>query len=96
MGAHGCRSALVTGAGGGIGRACAEQLVRDGCLQLLITDINATTIEETAASIGKINPQATVIREIGDLREEDTVQRLVTVAAERFGRLDYALNVAGA
>lgn len=86
----------MTGAGGGVGRACAEQLAQDGCLQLVITDIDSKTLEETAALVTKINPRAKVVPEIGDLREEAFVHRLIKVAVENFGRLDYALNVAGA
>jgi 3-oxoacyl-[acyl-carrier protein] reductase len=44
------RSALVTGAGGGIGRAVALRLAREGAA-VLATDIEADAAEETAALI---------------------------------------------
>lgn len=85
----------MTGAGGGIGRACVEQLVRDGCTRLLITDIRKETLDETAAIVKRINPSVDLIIEIADVAHDGTAERLVKTATERYGRLDYGLNVAG-
>ncbi|EXJ71822.1 uncharacterized protein A1O5_05632 [Cladophialophora psammophila CBS 110553] len=88
-------SALVTGAGGGIGRACVEQLLRDGCERLVISDIHKDSLQETARLAKKINPEAEVVVEAGDIGLEQTAQSLVDIAVKNFGRLDYGLNVAG-
>jgi NAD(P)-dependent dehydrogenase (short-subunit alcohol dehydrogenase family) len=85
----------VTGAGGGIGRACVEQLVRDGCIHLLITDLVEETLLETSQKAKSINPEAEVIAEVADITKEASVKRLFKLAIDKFGRVDYALNVAG-
>jgi NAD(P)-dependent dehydrogenase (short-subunit alcohol dehydrogenase family) len=51
------RKALVTGAGSGIGRACAEALAREGVV-VLATDIDATAASETMSSIQAAGGQA--------------------------------------
>jgi NAD(P)-dependent dehydrogenase (short-subunit alcohol dehydrogenase family) len=89
------RSALVTGASGGIGRACAVLLARAG-YDLLLTgrsqeklDAARAAIESEAASIGRIEVSAC------DLTADDVPRRLVEAAVDRFGRLDALVHVAG-
>jgi NAD(P)-dependent dehydrogenase (short-subunit alcohol dehydrogenase family) len=36
-----------------------------------------------------------VVAEVADIAEDGTAERLVALAVEKFGRVDYALNVAG-
>lgn len=86
----------MTGAGGGIGQACVEQLLRDGCERLVISDIHEDSLQETARLAKKINWEAEVVVEVGDLGLEQTAQSLVDITVKHFGRLDYGLNVAGA
>ncbi len=45
------RSALVTGAASGIGRACAERLSRTGAV-VTVLDLNGDAAREVAADIG--------------------------------------------
>lgn len=87
--------AFVTGAGGGIGRACVGQLVRDGCKRLVITDIKDDNLATTVQTAKEIDPEVSIVAESGDISDEGTVNRLVNLAASRFGRLDYAINSAG-
>ncbi len=87
--------AFVTGAGGGIGRACVEQLVRDGCKRFVITDLRHDTLATTVQTAKKIDPEVSIIAESGDISNEETVNHLVNLAASKFGRLDYAINSAG-
>ncbi|KEF56728.1 uncharacterized protein A1O9_06918 [Exophiala aquamarina CBS 119918] len=87
--------AFVTGAGSGIGQACTLELVRAGVTGLLITDINEKSLAQTVRLSKAINENLPILAEVADITLDDTATRLVSQAAEKFGRLDYALNVAG-
>lgn len=79
---------LVTGAGGGIGRAVASRLAAEG-YRLALADLNAAALEETRALIPEAFTWA------GDLTREESVRELFALLLERFGRLDAAVNAAG-
>jgi NAD(P)-dependent dehydrogenase (short-subunit alcohol dehydrogenase family) len=55
------RIALITGAAQGIGRATAVALARRGML-VVLADVNAAGVEETAALIGRAEPPAPAYR----------------------------------
>ncbi|GAA1872018.1 glucose 1-dehydrogenase [Pseudonocardia ailaonensis] len=80
--------AVITGAGGGMGRACAEVCVREGA-KVVVADITGDE-KETAAGLG-----ASAVPFHCDVRSEDDVAAMIQTAVDRFGRLDALLNVAG-
>jgi NAD(P)-dependent dehydrogenase (short-subunit alcohol dehydrogenase family) len=80
------KSAIVTGAGRGLGKACAEFFAREGA-NVLAVDISGAE-EDTAAEIDKVVPFH------ADLSHDDEVQAMVDTAIETFGRVDALLNVA--
>lgn len=84
--------ALVTGAGGGIGRATSLVFARSGA-SVLVSDVNDDGGEETVALIAAAGGRAAYRR--CDVSDGDQVKALVATAVERFGRLDYAFNNAG-
>ena len=59
MGDHSLKDkvVLITGAGGGIGRATAEKLGRDGA-RLMVSDIDADAAEATAEAIRRAGGEA--------------------------------------
>lgn len=81
--------AVVTGAGGGMGRAIAAKLVQDG-LTVIGLDISGDTLAETAALIGEGFEQVTV-----DLTDDSAVQGAFEKIAETHGGLDALVNNAG-
>lgn len=83
------RSALVTGAARGIGRAIAERLVRDGW-QVILADIDGPACEHAAAALG---PTARAI--MLDVRDEAGVREVIRQTHERHGGLDALVNNAG-
>jgi NAD(P)-dependent dehydrogenase (short-subunit alcohol dehydrogenase family) len=86
------RIAVVTGAGRGIGRACAVALAGRAWTVVLVGR-NRPALEETAALAGDATSTLCVT---GDIARPDDVARLFTVVDERFGRLDLLFNnVAG-
>ncbi|MDP3858239.1 MAG: SDR family oxidoreductase [Stagnimonas sp.] len=88
----GSRVALVTGAGGGIGRAAALEFSRKG-YRLALCDIDAGSAGTTAEAVRADGGEALVLAtDIGDSAQ---VQALMAAIRTRYGRLDAAFNNAG-
>jgi 3-oxoacyl-[acyl-carrier protein] reductase len=85
--------ALVTGASRGIGRGIALELADAGC-DLLLTARDADALAAVAVAVRERGRRAEI--HAADLSAECEPQRLVKLAAEKFGRLDVLVNNAGA
>lgn len=81
--------ALVTGAGSGIGKASAIAFAKAGA-RLVITDINAETVNATAQEIGE-----NCIAVPGDHRVRADNEKAVAAALAKWGKLDILHNNAG-
>ncbi len=84
--------ALVTGAGTGIGRACAETLAREGA-SVVVANRNVANGEETVRRIAEQGGEAVFCRT--DVAVEEDCQQAARTAVERFGKLDILINNAG-
>lgn len=84
------RVAIVTGAGSGIGRATALALAAEGAT-VIANDVVREYLDSLAVELAD-GRHASVV---GDIALEDTSERLVTTARERFGRLDILIGNAG-
>ena len=84
--------ALVTGGGGGIGRAAALAMVREGA-KVAAADFDAAAAKDTVAQINKEGGQAITLT--GDVTRAKDVQAMVQDTLSAFGRLDCAFNNAG-
>jgi len=83
---------LVTGAGSGIGRACALGFAKDGCT-VVIADQDEMHGIQTAHMVEAVGGYAHFIR--CDIAQVNEVQHLMESIVGRFGRLDVAVNNAG-
>ena len=86
------RVAVVTGAGSGIGRACALRFAAEGA-RVVVNDIDAETATATADAIVATGAQAIPVS--GDVAQLDAVRDAVEVATRTWGRLDVMHNNAG-
>ncbi|MGI9070697.1 MAG: 3-oxoacyl-[acyl-carrier-protein] reductase [Bryobacteraceae bacterium] len=87
------RTALVTGASRGIGKACAETLASAGHLRIVLAARSLDRLEETASVVRAAGSEAFVI-EI-DLSEAESIANGISKAAKEFGRIDILVNNAG-
>jgi NAD(P)-dependent dehydrogenase (short-subunit alcohol dehydrogenase family) len=86
------RTALVTGAGSGIGRAVALALLGHGW-NVALAGRRQEALEETVRAAGEAAPR--VLALAADVSDEAQVKRLFGQIEARFGRLDLLFNNAG-
>jgi len=84
---------LVTGATAGIGRAAAQAFAHEGA-KLIVTGRNRAAGESLVAELRAAGTEAEFVP--GDAAQEASQQGWVQAAQKRFGRLDVAVNNAGA
>jgi NAD(P)-dependent dehydrogenase (short-subunit alcohol dehydrogenase family) len=80
--------AVITGAGGGMGREAALLFCEEGA-QVCVADVDADAAEKTAADAG----DAFAIRV--DVSDSDSVREMYDRTAERYGGIDVLYNNAG-
>lgn len=78
---------VLTGAARGIGRAMAHMFAEAGA-SLVAADRDADGLEDTCHGL---DPEQ-VVQVVGDVSTEDGANSIVSVAVERFGRLDVCVN----
>jgi NAD(P)-dependent dehydrogenase (short-subunit alcohol dehydrogenase family) len=86
------RVAIVTGAGSGIGRACALALIQGGW-SVVLAGRRQEALEETAKLGLDAGPQTLVVP--ADVTQLESVRTLFARTKETFGRLDLLFNNAG-
>jgi 3-oxoacyl-[acyl-carrier protein] reductase len=87
------RSAIVTGASGGIGRAVAKRLANDGFEIALAYAGNPARAQEVVAEIKAAGGQAFAIQ--ADIANVEAVQSLFKQTQDTYGRIDVVVNNAG-
>lgn len=86
------KSALITGAGGGIGRGIALRLAREGA-DIAVSDIDGNTLNQTVENVRATGQQAVGL--LGDVAGQDEREGLVKKALESLGKIDILVNNAG-
>ena len=84
--------ALVTGGGGGIGRATALAMVREGA-RVAVADFAEAAARDTVAQINAAGGQAITLT--GDMTRAEDVRAMLDDTVVAYGRLDCAFNNAG-
>ncbi len=84
--------AVVSGGGGGMGKASAILLAKAGA-RVVIAEVNAEKGAEAQKELEQLGGQAIFVQ--ADSRLPKDVERVVTAALERFGRIDIGINIVG-
>jgi NAD(P)-dependent dehydrogenase (short-subunit alcohol dehydrogenase family) len=83
------KSAIVTGAARGIGRAIAGRMLRAGW-QVVLADRDAAAVEAAATELGRTAPARQV-----DVKCRESIEAMAADAIGAFGRLDVLVSNAG-
>jgi len=86
--------ALITGAGNGMGQACAKVFAEAGCRHLVLVDRDSSGLEETIKLLANIDSHRITTHTL-DIIDDDAVEKLVAEIPKKYGSLVYALNCAG-
>jgi len=86
------RTAIVTGAGHGIGKTIAQRLAKEGAKAVAL-DINKAGVEETAETIRKDG--GVVLELVVDITKIDEVKATVAKTIADFREIDILINCAG-
>jgi NAD(P)-dependent dehydrogenase (short-subunit alcohol dehydrogenase family) len=86
------KTAFITGAASGIGRATATAFAAEGA-RVVVTDRSKAVLQETAEQVRAAGAEVLAI--VCDVSKPEEVQAAVTEAIRTFGRIDCAFNNAG-
>jgi NAD(P)-dependent dehydrogenase (short-subunit alcohol dehydrogenase family) len=87
------RVAVVTGASRGIGRACAEELAREGASVVVNYFTSPDPAKELVKSIESAGGKAVAIA--GNVGDAEQAKSLIDQTIEKFGQIDILVNNAG-
>jgi len=87
------KTAIVTGGGRDIGRACALRLAAEGAAVAVHYHESAAGADETVSQINSAGGRAIAVK--GDLTDGDAVAALVAETVSAFGSIDVLVNNAG-
>lgn len=86
------KTALITGAGSGIGLELARSFAKEG-VRVVITDLNEEAGERAAAQLKEQG--LTAVFQLCDVTKEEQVKKSIQYAVETYGSLDILINNAG-
>ncbi|KIW13764.1 hypothetical protein PV08_08955 [Exophiala spinifera] len=87
--------ALVTGAGGAIGRAVALGYARHGVTRIAGLDLSSNGLQETASELASSYPGVQFLPIVVDLASEEQVAKAIAQVVAEYGAIHYAANNAG-
>ena len=86
------KTAIITGAANGIGKAVATMYAGKG-FQTVLADIDSENGEKLQASLKRKNPDALFVR--CDVSDPQSIEHLVKTVKDQYGRIDVLINNAG-
>jgi 3-oxoacyl-[acyl-carrier protein] reductase len=92
MGVIDNKTAIVTGGGGGIGGAIVQRFAREGA-KLAVVDINLDAAQARVKEVSDRGSDA--IANVADVTNKQSVNDMVKLTLDRWGKIDILVNVAG-
>ncbi|MDF7820621.1 glucose 1-dehydrogenase [Runella sp. MFBS21] len=86
------KTAIVTGAGSGMGKAIAELFAKEGA-NVILADINQEAIETIVAEIQQEGGKSIAVK--ANMANENDIEAMVAAAVTTYGKLDILVNNAG-
>jgi NAD(P)-dependent dehydrogenase (short-subunit alcohol dehydrogenase family) len=86
------KSAVVTGAAKGIGRATAELFAREGA-RLVVTDVDEAGLGDLRERLAQSGTE--IVEVVGDVSAPEDARRMIRASVEGFGRIDVLVANAG-
>jgi NAD(P)-dependent dehydrogenase (short-subunit alcohol dehydrogenase family) len=86
------KTAIITGASGGIGRALAKRLAKRK-INLVLVDLKVEGLLEAVEEVGLEKNNVLIVS--ADVSQEEDVETYVQKAVDKFGSIDYFANNAG-
>ena len=86
------KTAIVTGAGSGVGRASALRFAQEGA-HVVVADIGLDNAKETVRQIESAGGSAIAVGT--DVADESQIQAMIAAAVDQYGRLDILFNNVG-
>ncbi|KAK4545510.1 hypothetical protein LTR36_002860 [Oleoguttula mirabilis] len=90
---HRGKTALVTGACGGLGRAIAERFLQQGA-NVVVCDIDVKLIDDFKAKVAAAYPECVLTLNV-DVTSDEALDDMFQQAEKMFGHLDYVVNSCG-
>lgn len=87
------KTAFITGAGGGLGRALAEHFLSIGA-NVVVCDINNELVQDFKDKVSSANPDRTLVLK-ADITDDKALDDIFSQAEKTFGHLDFVINSAG-
>jgi 3-oxoacyl-[acyl-carrier protein] reductase len=87
------RVVVITGAGGALGAAVSRQLADEPITDLVLSDVSGPSLEATVSGLPVTD--GSVVTTLADVSDLAQVEAVVSLAVERFGRLDVLISNAG-
>ena len=86
------KSAVITGAANGIGRATAEVFAADGA-RIVATDVDAEGLARLKAALEAKGAECATV--VGDVSKDADARRMIETCVEAYGRIDTLVANAG-
>lgn len=86
------KTAIVTGAGRGIGEGVALRFAEEGA-RVVVNDVNDTDVQRTVGTIRGQGGKAVAV--VGSVASREIAQKMVDTAVKEFGTVDILVNNAG-
>lgn len=85
------KTALITGASGGIGRAIAKEFLKNGA-SVMICDLSSEKLKNTCKELSELG---LIEANVANITAKEDIKKMIEACIEKFGTIDILVNNAG-